>query len=303
MPDGGFMTDFEKTLLDDASLVNASITSLFDESLFSADEGSRLMREAMSYSIADAGKRIRPVLTLEFSRLFGGRDEDALVLGCALEMVHTYSLIHDDLPCMDNDDYRRGKLSNHKVFGEANALLAGDGLLTYAFETICSSHLSDSVKSRAVLVLSSAAGSRGMIAGQTLDLMNEERNAGIETVKLTDMLKTGEMITAAGLLGCIAAGAGSNEEKAASTYCRSIGLAFQIVDDILDVTGSSDELGKLTGSDAANGKSTYVSLLGLDRCREYSASLTAEAVSAISVFGEKSGFLSDLANHLLSRRK
>ena len=218
-------------------------------------------------------------------------------------MIHTYSLIHDDLPCMDDDDMRRGKPSNHKVFGEANALLAGDGLLTLAFETALSAKdMSDSQKAQAGLVLAKAAGCAGMIAGQVMDLANEERQASLDKVAHTDRLKTGELIMAAASLGCIAANADEARIGAAREYCSDIGLAFQIVDDILDVTSSSEILGKPVGSDGENGKSTYVSLLGLEKSKELAEELTGKAKEALSVFGEEKEFLYILADKLADRK-
>lgn len=260
------------------------------------------MLEAMAYSLLNGGKRIRPVLALEFCNACGGRVEDVLHFALAVEMVHTYSLIHDDLPCMDNDDIRRGKPSNHIAFGYANALLAGDGLLTLAFEKIADSHLSAEKKIEAVSVISKAAGFCGMIAGQVMDLDNENKTVPLDVVRHTDNLKTGEMIKAACLMGCIAAGADDEMKKAALTYAENIGLAFQIIDDILDVTSDVETLGKPIGSDNENDKSTYVSLLGIDNAKSLAESLTDEATQALKIFGKKGGFLKDLALNLLNRK-
>lgn len=272
---------------------------------FAGRESSGLekMLEAMAYSLSNGGKRIRPVLTLEFCRICGGDAEKALPFALAAEMIHTYSLIHDDLPCMDNDDMRRGKPSNHKVFGEADALLAGDGLLTLAFETVLSApDLSAEKKARAGLELAKAAGCSGMIAGQVMDLANEGKKVPLETIAATDRLKTGEMIRVSAVLGCIAAGADEEKIKAAETYCKKIGLAFQIVDDILDVTSSEAELGKPIGSDKDNEKSTYVSLLGLEESEKTAKKLTEEAKESIEIFGKDGEFLLALADSLAERK-
>ena len=260
------------------------------------------MLEAMSYSLENGGKRIRPALTLEFCRICGGDVKSAVPFALAVEMIHTYSLIHDDLPCMDDDDMRRGKPSNHKVFGYANALLAGDGLLTLAFETLLSApDLSFEQKAKAGLELAKAAGCAGMIAGQVMDLENEGKKAALDEVSATDRLKTGELIRAAALLGCIAAGADEEKKKAATEYCDNIGLAFQIVDDILDVTSDDITLGKPVGSDSENEKSTYVSLLGLEKSKEFADELTQKAKAALEIFGKEKDFLAQLADKLASR--
>ena len=249
----------------------------------------KLIFESMEYSVKNGGKRVRPLLTLLFCDACGGDVKAALPFAQAVEFIHTYSLIHDDLPCMDDDDYRRGKPSNHKVYGEAFALLAGDGLLTAAFERIsqgCMEGLYDSsVAISGVSALSSLAGSRGMIGGQVVDLLNENNpDADFETLQLMDALKTGALIEAACILGCIAAGADEEQFNAARTFAQSIGLAFQIKDDILDVTSTLEKLGKLTGSDSQNGKSTYVTLMGVEKCQALVEKLTEDALSSFEEF-------------------
>ena len=259
-------------------------------------------REAMSYSLLSGGKRIRPVLVLETCRLFGGRIEAALPLACGLEMIHTYSLIHDDLPCMDDDDLRRGKPTNHKVFGEASAVLAGDGLLTAAFETVAGAELPPERVVRAVRVLASAAGPAGMVGGQVLDLLGEGHSLSREEIVQIETLKTGCLLEAAARLGAIAAGSTREQEEAAAEYARGVGLAFQIRDDVLDVLGDETEFGKPIGSDAASGKATFVSLCGLDVCEALIAEHTRRAVAAVERF-PNSGFLCDLARTLAGRTK
>ena len=265
----------------------------------------KLIFESMEYSVKNGGKRVRPLLTMLFCDACGGDVNSALPFAQAVEFIHTYSLIHDDLPCMDDDDYRRGKPSNHKVYGEAFALLAGDGLLTAAFERIsqgCLQGLYDSETAiSGVSALSCLAGSRGMIGGQVVDLLNENNpDADFETLQLMDSLKTGALIEAACVLGCIAAGADEDKFNAARTFAQNIGLAFQIKDDILDVTSSLEKLGKLTGSDTQNGKSTYVTLMGVEKCQELVERLTGEAMSSLNEF-ENNEVLKAYAEYLAHR--
>ncbi len=282
---------------------------LFEDNLYGYFEEYlpeyKLIFESMKYSVKNGGKRVRPLLTMLFCDACGGDVKSALPMAQAVEFIHTYSLIHDDLPCMDNDDYRRGKPSNHKVYGEAFALLAGDGLLTAAFERIsqgCLEGLYDSETAiSGVSVLSSLAGSRGMIGGQVVDLLNENNtDADFETLQLMDSLKTGALIEAACVLGCIVAGATEEKIDAASKFALNIGLAFQIKDDILDVTSSLEKLGKLTGSDIQNGKSTYVTLLGVEKCQELVENLTNEALDMLQEFPENEA-LKEYAEYLAHR--
>lgn len=280
------------------------IDSGLAEYVYAARDGQDIVTDAMRYSIQNGGKRIRPMLTLEFCRVCGGDPLTALPFACAVEMIHTYSLIHDDLPCMDDDDLRRGKPSCHKKFGESYALLAGDGLLTLAFETLTKAYaVSPQNIVRAVRVLSDFAGVNGMIGGQVIDLLAEEKQADYETLQRIDSLKTGALIKSAVLLGCIAADV--QEEavlSAAETYAENIGFAFQVVDDILDVTSDTDTLGKPVGSDAKNAKSTFVSLLGLEACKSLANRLTEYAVQALDAFPRDTEFLKELANQLAVRK-
>ena len=300
------MIEFEKRFSDYVRIINEAAKEYVSPASFEGreSEGLKVMLEAMAYSLNNGGKRIRPMLTLEFCRVCGGDYMKAVPLALAAEMIHTYSLIHDDLPCMDNDDMRRGKLSSHKAFGEANALLAGDSLLTFAFETALSAPGLDAQKRcETALELAKAAGCSGMIAGQVMDLANEAKSVSVDGIKATDRLKTGEMIRASALLGCIAAGADEEKIEAAKKYCENIGLAFQIVDDILDVTSDEATLGKPIGSDSENKKSTYVSLLGLEKSARYAHELTERAKSALDIFGCEGEFLSELADKLSNRKK
>lgn len=261
------------------------------------DEVNRMMW----YSLENGGKRIRPVLTLEFCRVCGGDPERALPFACAVEYLHTYSLIHDDLPCMDNADMRRGKPSSHVRYGEANALLAGDGLLTRAFGILATAELPPARIVRAVDVLADCAGTAGMIGGQYLDLAGEERTLTARELFELDALKTGALIRCACVLGCIAADADWQLIEAAERYADELGIAFQITDDILDVTADSEQLGKSAGTDEKNGKSTYVSLLGIEGARAAVRDYTQRSVDALSIFGEEGEALSSFARRLAER--
>ncbi len=299
------MSDFDKRSREYVELINNAISEYVSEKSFGGRESSglELMLKAMAYSLENGGKRIRPMLTLEFCRACGGDFMKAVPLAVGVEMIHTYSLIHDDLPCMDDDDIRRGKPSSHKVFGEANALLAGDSLLTLAFETVLSANgISGEAKAKAGLELAKSAGCSGMIAGQVMDLANEGKSVSLDEVRATDRRKTGELIRVSAVLGCIAAGADEAEIKAAEDYCDNIGLAFQIVDDILDVTSDEVTLGKPIGSDSQNEKSTYVSLLGLEESSRYASELTENAKKSLEIFGDEGEFLLELADRLSNRK-
>lgn len=261
------------------------------------------LADAMSYSLLSGGKRIRPTLTLAACRFAGGEERLALPLAGAVEMLHTYSLIHDDLPCMDDDDLRRGKPTNHKVFGQATAVLAGDALLTDAFAVISAApDLSDTQRVRAVQCLAEAAGPSGMVAGQILDMAGSGQSLTVAQIQTIEALKTGKLIVAAAKLGAIAADADAACEDALCRYAQHIGLAFQIQDDVLDVTGEQESLGKPIGSDEGNQKATFVSLLGREACEAKVQELTQQAIEAIKPYKE-SEFLCWLAEMLADRRK
>ncbi|MBE6824110.1 MAG: polyprenyl synthetase family protein [Ruminococcaceae bacterium] len=261
--------------------------------------------DSMEYSLMCGGKRIRPLLTLLFCELCGVDAKCALPYACAVEMIHTYSLIHDDLPCMDDDDYRRGKLSNHKVYGEDIATLSGDAMQSLAFEIMLSEKALKNVSAdkavRAAHTLSKYCGVLGMVGGQVIDIENEGKNADINILQEMDEKKTAALIKAACEMGCIIGGASDEKIKAASDYAHSIGIAFQIVDDILDVTSTSEDLGKPVGSDNDNDKSTYVSLLGIDKCKELVDTLTNKAIESLSYFESDTTALKDLALSLKNR--
>lgn len=275
------------------------INSALKEYLPTADD---VVSQAMRYSVENGGKRIRPALLLEFCRVCGGDYKKAVPFACALEMIHTYSLIHDDLPCMDNDDFRRGKPSCHIAFGEEYALLAGDALLTLAFETAMKSNLSAEITVKAAKELAKAAGVMGMVGGQVLDLQNEGKKVGVSDLQKTDELKTGELIRVACVLGCVCAGADDKKIAAAEKYAHDIGIAFQIVDDILDVTSDEETLGKPIGSDEENQKSTYVSLLGIEKSRKTAEELTLNAQKALDAFDGDVTSLKDFAEKLKNRK-
>ncbi len=260
--------------------------------------------QAERYSLLAKAKRIRPTLVLEFCRLFGGEEAVALRFAAAVEMVHTYSLIHDDLPCMDDDDLRRGRPTCHKVYGEATALLAGDGLLTRAFEVIATAEAaSDAAVRDAVAALAMAAGSFGMIGGQVIDLKGERERLSEETLYKLHSLKTGQLIAVSAELGCIAAGLSRTDERTrrAKQFAAGIGLAFQVIDDLLDATENAEMLGKSAGSDAASHKTTFLSYHSTEEARALAREMTALAKNEIADFAG-SEVLTALADYLIDRR-
>lgn len=264
-----------------------------------------IVSEAMEYSLSAGGKRLRPILMLEFYRMCGGNDLDSILeIACSVELIHTYSLIHDDLPCMDDDDFRRGKPSCHKAFPEDIALLSGDALNTLAFEVISEAAIAGKIPAeKAVMlisVLSKAAGKDGMVGGQVIDLQTENEEIDIQTLNLLQSKKTGALIEAACVMGVILSGK-FEFIPAAADYAQAVGRAFQIVDDILDVTGTFEELGKPIGSDEDQHKNTYVTLLGLERSQQIAKQLTVQALSSLSQFSNNE-FLYELTNDLLERR-
>ena len=265
-----------------------------------SDQPQKLLFDAMQYSLMAGGKRLRPILAFEFCRICGRDWKKAAPFAAAIEMIHTYSLIHDDLPCMDNDDYRRGRLTNHKVFGEGMAVLAGDALLTDAFGIAASAELSRPENmATAIGVLSECAGSVGMVGGQVLDIMSEKRELTEQEVLDIQNRKTGCLISAACALGVIAGGGSEEQYNAACQFAAGLGLAFQIRDDMLDVIGTQAELGKATGVDTA--KNTFIKLYGIKRCEELVASYTNYAIDALNAF-EDTSFLQSLAKSLTVRR-
>lgn len=293
-----YSPDFKAQIEKYCDAVNTELMKYIHE----ANDGQRDVTKAMRYSLSNGGKRLRPIFVLEFCRMCGGDVNKALPYACAIEYIHTYSLIHDDLPCMDNDDMRRGKPSCHKMYGEATALLAGDALLTHAFEICSASELSDSQNLRAVSLLSQNAGVGGMIGGQVIDLKYEQSDPSISDILTVHRLKTGALISAACILGCIAAGADDEKIALASRYAYMIGTAFQIRDDLLDIVGDEEKLGKPIGSDADNDKTTYVTLVGADRAQQDVKTLTDKAVEILDSFSEND-FMKTLSEYLVNREK
>ena len=281
------------------NLVDSKLSKFFNPSGMSYDG----LLESMHYSLTAGGKRIRPTLVLEFCRISGGDVEKAFPVACAIEMLHTYSLIHDDLPCMDNDDLRRGKPTNHVVYGECTATLAGDALQAEAFGTIARSELPAENKIACVEILADAVGSDGMCAGQYLDMVGESKRLTEEELDDINSRKTGALLIAACRMGVAAAGGSGEMLEAAAHYGACVGAAFQIRDDILDVISTSEELGKPIGSDAQEHKNTYMALLGESKCMEMIEKLTNQAKSALCGAFDDTKFLCDLADSMVTRRK
>lgn len=281
-----------------ASYTN-QIETYLDKNCFQyPNEPQSVLFEAMRYSLLAGGKRIRPVLVMDFCRMCGGDYHASVPFAAAVEMIHTYSLIHDDLPCMDNDDYRRGRLTNHKVYGEAMAVLSGDALLTAAFSHLTNAPVDADTCIRAVQVLSECAGELGMVGGQVLDILSESRECTAQEVIHIQSRKTGALIRAACVLGVLAGKGNPDQIAAAETFADNLGLAFQIRDDMLDVIGNAAELGKATGVD--ENKNTFVRLYGLDKCDHLVNEHTTLALNALAVFDDSS-FARDLAYKLTTR--
>lgn len=276
----------------------------FLQAQFREDVAHRVLLEAMRYSLLAGGKRIRPVLVLSFCEACGGDMKNALPAACSLEMLHTYSLIHDDLPCMDDDDYRRGRLTCHKVYGEDVATLAGDALLTAAFRYLSELEVPAERALRCVAILSGAAGENGMVAGQVLDMEGERRALSEAELRNVHRHKTGDLIRAACQMGAVLGGGSEAQIAAAGEFALHLGLAFQIRDDMLDCVGSEAELGKPIGSDAQNGKSTFVTLFGLERCQTMVERETELALDALRGAGFiRTDFIENLSYSMVSRRK
>lgn len=292
--------DFFARLESDAALVSRALETLPFEN---ADADLKGITDAQKYSLLAGGKRIRPIIALAFCRLFGGDDDTAMPYAVALEMVHTASLIHDDMPCVDNDDLRRGRPTNHKVFGESTALLAGDGLFIDAFRVIADNeNLSKETNCEATLTLACEAGTGGIVGGEFIDILGELVAFDLATLEKMHKLKTGALIRASAILGALAAGIGKADERMRDviTYANAIGLTFQIIDDVLDVTGTADALGKNPGADMKENKTTYLSFFSVDEAKAKAAELTALAVAVMEKY-EGSQFLISLAKYLLTR--
>lgn len=290
--------DLEKYLGEAVSDVDGAM----DDFLPTLDERPGSIHEAMRYCVFAGGKRLRPVLCIAAAEACGGRREEAFPAACAVELMHTYSLVHDDLPCMDDDDLRRGRATCHKVFGEGMAVLCGDALLTEAFAVITKSQASESYSvGEMVAELALTGGSRKLIGGQVLDLEGEGKALAMEELVQIHEAKTAALLTVSVRLGAMSAGAGEDELEALTRFGHALGLAFQVIDDILDVTQTTENLGKTAGKDAAVEKATYPSVIGLELSRKEAERLTAEAMEALEVFGEKAAKLREIAERMLVR--
>lgn len=293
--------DFNQELKKKIELVDEYLNQYLPE----IDNYQSSIYQAMRYSLFAGGKRLRPVITLACCEAVGGEVLQAISFGCAIEMIHTYSLIHDDLPAMDNDEYRRGQLTCHKMFGEAMAILAGDALLNKAFEVAVDASVKNGTAPgkamKALSVIAHAGGTEGMIGGQVVDLEAENQPIDEHHLKYMHLHKTGALIIASAKAGAIVGGGSDKEIEALAVYGRNIGLAFQIKDDILDVEGKQEKLGKPIGSDASNGKSTFVSLMGMEKSKRLVKSLSEEAAAQIEIFGDRKWFLTALAKYLIDR--
>lgn len=272
-----------------------------------AGDHPKEIHEAVRYSVFAGGKRLRPILVLAAAEAAGGQVERALLAAAAIELIHTYSLIHDDLPAMDDDDFRRGRPTCHKVYGEALAILAGDALLTQAFILLSGESpapgIAGPTRLRIINEIAQAAGSRGMVGGQVVDILQEDREVDLATLLYLHTHKTGSLIRVCLRVGGIISSAGSEQMEALTRYGDRIGLAFQIVDDILDLEGSLEALGKRAGSDLRKKKATFPGLLGLEESRQRARSLVREAKHALSVFGDRGAALGAIADYVVARRR
>jgi geranylgeranyl diphosphate synthase type II len=277
------------------------------EKILRDSQPSEPIVEAMKYSLMAGGKRIRPVLCLAAAEAVGGKPQAVLPAACALEIVHTYSLIHDDLPAMDNDDLRRGKPTCHVAFDEATAILAGDALLTLAFQVLSSVQFTGENQAsgwlKIIHIISTAAGYQGMIRGQMLDMTSEGQHLTVDELKSMHALKTGALIEASLLCGALLADARKRQMEILKTYARNIGLAFQVTDDILNVEGNPKEMGKAVGTDELREKSTYPAILGLETSRQFAKNLVEKALQALEVFDKKAEPLRGLATYILDRKR
>jgi geranylgeranyl diphosphate synthase type II len=285
-----------------SQMIDASLEKMLQDS-----NASKTLLEAMKYSLMAGGKRIRPVLCLAACEAVGGVPEDALTAACALEMIHTYSLIHDDLPAMDDDELRRGKPTCHIAFDEATAVLAGDALLTLAFEVLSSDYLDDGNQAaqwlQAIRLISKAAGYQGMIQGQMLDIASEGLKLSADELETMHRLKTGALIEASLACGALLGGADGRQKSLLSDYACKIGLAFQVADDILNVEGNPELMGKAVGTDNQRGKSTYPSVLGIQAARKFSKKLVQEALQALETFDKQADPLRGIARYIIERKR
>ncbi len=282
-------------------LVDTFLQSYVDSKTKSNGRPNELF-DAMAYSLMAGGKRVRPILVLAGYEAVSGTSDEVMPVAASLELIHTYSLIHDDLPAMDDDDFRRNKPTTHIEFGEATAILAGDALLTEAFNIISASNADPGTLVDVIREVTHACGPDGMVGGQSIDILLEGKKAGKDELLYIHTHKTGTFIKASVRIGAIMAGANDSQIKALTTYGDNVGLAFQIVDDILDITGTTEELGKPAGSDNERGKNTYPSIFGLEESRKMADKLIADAIDALGVFDEKADPLREIAKYIISRR-
>lgn len=289
-----FYKEFEEKIIE----VNKSLEKFIEEK----DNPQATIYKAMNYSLHAGGKRIRPVILISVAELLGASRENVMPFACAIEMIHTYSLIHDDLPCMDNDDLRRGKPTNHKVYGDALAVLAGDALLNKAFEVILkNSQVSPNMTLAALREIADASGTEGMIGGQVIDIESENKQIDTVTLMTLHLHKTASLIMASAKVGALLGGGSREDLINFEEFARYLGIAFQIKDDILDVCGEVEKLGKKTGVDDEKNKSTFVRIYGLEQSEKLLSDYTQKAIDSLSSYGEKSEFLSELAKFLLNR--
>lgn len=278
------------------------IDAYLDKYLEVRDNPQKIIYEAMRYSIFAGGKRLRPALMLSVCEMCGGDVNEVMPFACAMEMIHTYSLIHDDLPAMDNDDLRRGMPTSHIKFGEATAILAGDALLTKAFEIASEYSGANTARAmKAVNMLAASAGTDGMIGGQIVDMESEHKDITLDELRYLHLNKTGAIIRSSCVIGALMAGASDGLIKAADAFAQNLGIAFQIQDDILDVVGDEEKLGKPIGSDEEEGKNTYVKLVGLEKSKELAREYFEKAKNALVPFGDKSKFLLEFTDSLMQR--
>lgn len=278
------------------------IDAYLDKYLEVRDNPQKIIYEAMRYSVFAGGKRLRPALMLSVCEMCGGDVNEVMPFACAMEMIHTYSLIHDDLPAMDNDDLRRGMPTSHIKFGEATAILAGDALLTKAFEIASEYSGANTVSAmKAVNMLAASAGTDGMIGGQIVDMESEHKDITLDELRYLHLNKTGAIIRSSCVIGALMAGASDGLIKAADTFAQNLGIAFQIQDDILDVVGDEEQLGKPIGSDEEEGKNTYVKLVGLEKSRKLAREYSEKAKNALAPFGDKAKYLLEFTDSLMQR--
>ncbi|MBW2427736.1 MAG: polyprenyl synthetase family protein [Deltaproteobacteria bacterium] len=296
------MFNLKAYITEKNNLINGTLEKILQNS----EPGESLV-EAMKYSLLAGGKRIRPVLCLAAAEAVDGKPQDALMAACAIEMVHTYSLIHDDLPAMDDDDLRRGRPTSHLAFDEATAILAGDALLTLAFEVLSSVALNDGVRAvkwlHIIRIIATAAGYQGMIQGQMRDVAAEGRRLSVDELESMHVLKTGALIEASLQCGAMLAGAANTQLELLKTYARSIGLAFQVTDDILNIEGNPEVMGKAVGTDMMHEKCTYPSILGLEASKQLAQKLVRQALQALETFDNKAEPLRAMANYILERKR